>query len=153
MWNLGLLVSGSMVSVENSTAKQKEKKKKVNKNTSSKREKEKEQTLIRLETSAVHGLADDAEGELERLVDVVLGVVLLFEHTLSSLVVGTDRGGLPAAIVATGIRVVELELKVSVPSSVQVRHSKRPQTFFFFFFGFCMRKGKGREGDGPPYWV
>ena len=97
------------------------------------KEEKKRRTFLWLETRAVHRLADDAKGEFEGVLDVLLGVVVLFKHTLGRLVVGADRGCLPSTIVSAGIRVIELEVKVSVPSCIEVRHSKRSQTCFTAF--------------------
>ena len=42
--------------------------------------------------------------------------------------VAADAGGLPAAIVTTGITLIELETEMRVPTHVQNRHPEGTQT-------------------------
>ena len=52
----------------------------------------------------------------------------MLEQTLSAGIVGTDTGGLPTAVVATGVALVELELALVVVTGVDERDTERTET-------------------------
>ena len=58
---------------------------------------------------------------------VCVCVRLPISPPLPHLVVVTDAGGLPAAIVTAGVALVELKPKVWIPSHVEDRHTERTQ--------------------------
>lgn len=85
-------------------------------------------TLLTAEVCRIHGLAQDLDGQTASLSQRALVVVVLLEQTLGTGVVGADAGGLPAAVVATGVALVELELTLVVVSGVDERDTKGTET-------------------------
>jgi hypothetical protein len=94
-------------------------------------------------------------------------VIILFSKKYAcrgpraDLVVGADRLRLPAAIVARGVGLVQLEPEVLVPAREQERHAEGPQTTWkeedgceqsFFVFVFWIinlrKKLRLRPGEG-----
>jgi hypothetical protein len=85
-------------------------------------------TLLAAELGGVHGLAEHLDCEPTRLFQVALLLVVLLQQALGRGIVCTDACRLPAAVVATGVALVELELSLGVPSGVDEGHAKGPQT-------------------------
>ena len=85
-------------------------------------------TLLAAEVCGVHSLAQDLDSQTAGLSQRALISVILLEQTLSTGIVGTDTGSLPAAVVATGIALVELELALVVVTSVDERNTEGTKT-------------------------
>jgi hypothetical protein len=85
-------------------------------------------TLLAAELGRIHGLAEHLDCKPTRLLEVALLLVVLLQQALGRGVVCTDTRRLPAAVVATRVALVELELALGVPARVDEGHSKRPET-------------------------
>src|SRR4051794_980428 len=87
-----------------------------------------------------YNLCKDFHRELLRVIErhVLLRLVLLFEERYPRLVVVADAGGLPAGVVTTRVRLVELESEVLVPAGIKQTHAKR--TFTLKFSSFIQKK-------------
>jgi hypothetical protein len=77
-----------------------------------------ERTLLAAEVCRIHSLAQDLDGQTAGFSQRALIGVILLEQTLSAGVVGTNTGGLPTTVVATGVALVKLELALVVVTSV-----------------------------------
>ena len=84
-----------------------------------------ETTFLCIELRTVECLIEHLDSQLECIVQRGTLFVVLFEQRNGCLVVASDARGLPAAIVARRITLVELKSKVRVPAHVQDRHTKR----------------------------
>jgi len=77
-----------------------------------------ERTLLAAKVCGIHSLAQDLDGQTAGFSQRALVIVVLLEQTLSAGIVGTDTGGLPTAVVATGVALVKLELALVIVTSV-----------------------------------
>lgn len=88
-----------------------------------------ERTLLGARLRRVHGLGQDLDGQLQRVLQGHLALlVLVLEDVLGREVVGTDRLGLPAAVIARGVGLEQLEAKVVVPAGEQEGDAEWPLT-------------------------
>lgn len=108
-------------------------------------EAKRERTLVRAQWCGIHSLAEDLDGKVLSLLEgeTVL-LVLLSQDTLGTGRVGANACCLPSCIVARGVRVVQLESVVLIPSSINERHSERTQTYSSYW------KDKIRETVNVP---
>lgn len=85
-------------------------------------------TLLAAQLGRVHGLAEHLDGQAAGLLQVALLLVVLLEQALGAGVVGADAGGLPAAVVAGRVALVQLELALRVVAGVDEGHAEGTQT-------------------------
>jgi hypothetical protein len=85
-------------------------------------------TLLTAEVCRIHSLAQDLDSQTAGLSQRALIGVVLLEQTLSAGIVGTNTGGLPTAVVATGVALVELELALVVVTGVDERDTEGTET-------------------------
>lgn len=85
-------------------------------------------TLLTTQLGRVHRLAEHLDRNPARLVQSTVLLVVLLQQTRRTRVVGTDTRGLPAAVVARRVGLVELELALGVPAGVDEGDSERAQT-------------------------
>jgi hypothetical protein len=78
-------------------------------------------TLLTAEVCRIHSLAQDLDSQTAGLSQRALIGVVLLEQTLSA-------GGLPTAVVATGVALVELELALVVVTGVDERDTEGTET-------------------------
>lgn len=85
-------------------------------------------TLLAAQLGRVHGLAEHLDGQTTSLLQIALLLVILLEQALGAGVVGADAGGLPAAVVAGRVALVQLELTLGVVAGVDEGDTERTQT-------------------------
>ena len=84
--------------------------------------------LLRRKLCGIHRLAQHLDRQLARLLQVAVLVVVLFQQTLRRSVVGAHACSLPAAVVAGGVGLVELELPLVVPAGIDERNTEGSET-------------------------
>ena len=82
--------------------------------------------LVRRQLGRVQRLAEHANGQTQGIVELRLAdLVLLLENRDGRLRIVAHARCLPAAVVATRIRLVQLVTVVFVPAHVEERHTER----------------------------
>lgn len=85
-------------------------------------------TLFAVQRRAVHSLAHRPEHKANRILDLNIVFILLLQQALRRAVVRAYTRRLPAAIVARGVRVVQLELVVWVVAGIEKGNTEGAQT-------------------------
>jgi hypothetical protein len=84
--------------------------------------------LLRRKLCRIHRLAQHLDRQLARLLEVAVFVVVLLQQTLRRSVVGAHACRLPATVVSGRVGLVELELPLVVPTSVDERDTEGSET-------------------------
>jgi len=85
-------------------------------------------TLVTAQLRRVHGFAQHFDSQVARLLERAVLLVVLLEQALGARVVGARTSRLPPAIVSRGVAQIQLELTLRVPTGVDERDAKGPQT-------------------------
>lgn len=84
--------------------------------------------LLAGQLRAIHCFRQHLDSQLARLIEGAVLVVVLLEQRLCTCTIRPDTGGLPAGVVAAGVRLVELEVALVVPAGIDEGNTKGAQT-------------------------